>query len=75
MRIKDRVGKHKSTIRKENTLLPIPQHFIEKNHCISQLRFQIIEEVTLPRRGGNRIQMLHQCEAYWIHRKHLPPRV
>lgn len=68
MRMKDRLSKHKSTIRKQNLLLPIPLHFYDKKHNISQLRYQIIEGVSLPRRGGDRNKLLLKREAYWIHR-------
>ncbi|CAJ0968452.1 unnamed protein product, partial [Ranitomeya imitator] len=52
--IRDRISKHKSTIRCKNLLLPIPNYFITKGYNISQLRYQIIEHVPPPRRGGNR---------------------
>ena len=67
MRMKDRFSKHKSTIRTGNLLLPVPFHFHRCAHNVSQLRFQIIEEVTLPRRGGNRLQTLRMRESFWIH--------
>ncbi|CAJ0960174.1 unnamed protein product [Ranitomeya imitator] len=50
--IRDRISKHKSTIRCENLLLPIPHHFHTKGHNISQLRFQVLEQISLPRRVG-----------------------
>ncbi|CAJ0949522.1 unnamed protein product [Ranitomeya imitator] len=65
--VKSRISKHKSTIRCKNLLLPLPSHFIEKGHNLSQLKFQIIEHVTPLRRGGDRITMLKRREAYWIH--------
>ncbi|CAJ0942722.1 unnamed protein product [Ranitomeya imitator] len=65
--IKDRISKHKSTIRCKNLLLPIPDHFSSKGHSVSQLRFQVIEQVTPPRRGGDRISILKRREAFWIH--------
>ncbi|XP_073404906.1 decapping and exoribonuclease protein isoform X1 [Dendrobates tinctorius] len=37
--IRDRISKHKSTIRCKN-ILPIPHHVITQGHNISQLRFQ-----------------------------------
>ncbi|CAJ0965045.1 unnamed protein product [Ranitomeya imitator] len=61
------ISKHKSTIRCKNLLLPIPSHFIEKGHNVSQLKFQIIEQITPPRRGGDRVSILKYREAYWIH--------
>ncbi|XP_077124264.1 uncharacterized protein LOC143781516 [Ranitomeya variabilis] len=65
--IRDRISKHKSTIRCKNTLLPLPHHFINAGHSIPQLKFQVIEHVPVPRRGGNRIQTLKRREAFWIH--------
>ncbi|CAJ0952342.1 unnamed protein product [Ranitomeya imitator] len=62
-----RISKHKSTIRCQNLLLPLPSHFIAKGHNISQLRFQILEHIPVQRRGGNRIHLLKKKEAYWIH--------
>ncbi|XP_073442130.1 uncharacterized protein [Dendrobates tinctorius] len=68
--IRDRISKHKSTIRCGNTLLPIPHHFITAGHTIPQLKFCVIEHVPPPRRGGNRIQLLKRREAFWIHELH-----
>ncbi|CAJ0936653.1 unnamed protein product [Ranitomeya imitator] len=65
--IKDRVSKHKSTIRCKNVLLPIPHHFITAVHQVSQLKFQVIEHVSVPRRGGDRVRILKKREAFWIH--------
>ncbi|CAJ0944277.1 unnamed protein product [Ranitomeya imitator] len=65
--IRSRISKHKSTIRCQNLLLPLPSHFISKGHNISQLRFQILEHIPVQRRGGNRIYLLKKKEAYWIH--------
>ncbi|CAJ0945056.1 unnamed protein product, partial [Ranitomeya imitator] len=52
--IKDRISKHKSTIRCKNTLLPIPHHFAAQGHTVAQLKFQVLEQVTPLRRGGDR---------------------
>ncbi|CAJ0940590.1 unnamed protein product [Ranitomeya imitator] len=38
--MRDRISKHKSTIRCKNMLLPLPYHFITQGHSISQLKFQ-----------------------------------
>ncbi|CAJ0965859.1 unnamed protein product [Ranitomeya imitator] len=65
--VRDRVAQHKSTIRCNKTHLPLPHHFFEKNHSISQLRFQVLEQVDIPRRGQNRTKMLQRREAYWIY--------
>ncbi|CAJ0921237.1 unnamed protein product [Ranitomeya imitator] len=65
--IRDRISQHKSTIRCNKLLLPVPAHFVSHNHSIAQLRYQIIDTVPVMRRGGNRILKLKQREAYWIH--------
>ncbi|CAJ0967661.1 unnamed protein product [Ranitomeya imitator] len=65
--IRDRISGHKSTIRCEKTWLPLPAHFKEVKHNVSQLRYQIIEKVPRPKRGGNHIRLLKQRETYWIY--------
>ncbi|CAJ0943544.1 unnamed protein product [Ranitomeya imitator] len=37
--IRDRISKHKSTIRCKNLLLPIPFHFVHRGHNITHLKF------------------------------------
>ncbi|CAJ0940588.1 unnamed protein product [Ranitomeya imitator] len=61
--IKGCISKEKSTIRYKNMLLPIPQHFISQGHNIAQLKFQVIEHVPIPRRGGDCIHSLKRREA------------
>ncbi|CAJ0947124.1 unnamed protein product [Ranitomeya imitator] len=39
--IRDRISQHRSTIRCQRTLLPVPAHFISAGHTVAQLRFQI----------------------------------
>ncbi|CAJ0965360.1 unnamed protein product [Ranitomeya imitator] len=65
--VRDRISKHKYTIRCQNLLLPIPHHFHSAGHSISQLRYQVIDSVPPPRRGGDRVALLHRKEAFWIH--------
>ncbi|CAJ0949676.1 unnamed protein product [Ranitomeya imitator] len=65
--IRDRISKHKSTIRCKNLLLPIPSHFSNQGHSVSQLQFQIIEHIPPNRRGGDRVARLKRREAFWIH--------
>ncbi|CAJ0968324.1 unnamed protein product [Ranitomeya imitator] len=65
--IRDRISQHKSTIRCCKTLLPVPAHFIQNNHTVAQLRYQVIEHVPLARRGGDRIKKLKERESFWIH--------
>ncbi|CAJ0948152.1 unnamed protein product, partial [Ranitomeya imitator] len=73
--VKECISKNKSTIWCKNLLLPIPNHFIFHNHKISQLKFQVTEQLSTPRRGGDRIKILKQREAYWIHMSYtLHPR-
>ncbi|CAJ0964830.1 unnamed protein product [Ranitomeya imitator] len=65
--VRDRISKHKSTIRCSNLLLPIPYHFHTQGHFVSQLKYQVIDHVPPPRRGGDRITLLKKKEAFWIH--------
>ncbi|CAJ0955511.1 unnamed protein product, partial [Ranitomeya imitator] len=65
--IRDRISKHKSTIRCGRTLLPFPAHFLQNNHSVAQLRFQIIDHVPVLRRGGDRIKRLKERESFWIY--------
>lgn len=62
-RIKDRIASHKSTIG----CLPIQNNFIEAKHSVSQLWFQLTEQVPRPTHGDNHLTILKNCELYWIH--------
>ncbi|CAJ0933473.1 unnamed protein product, partial [Ranitomeya imitator] len=53
--IRDRVSKHKSTIRCNNLLLPIPHHFAAAGHNISQLKFLILEQFYTCNQGKHRV--------------------
>ncbi|OCT95215.1 hypothetical protein XELAEV_18012901mg, partial [Xenopus laevis] len=64
--LKDRVGEHKSDIMRKVKQSPVAQHFIEVGHSVSQLRFQVLQQVLKPRRGGDRIKLLLKCESSWI---------
>lgn len=64
--VKYRITQHKSTIRRGLTDLPVPAHFIEKGHTISQLRYRVIDGVSKSRRGGDRQQLLKKRELFWI---------
>lgn len=59
--IRKRISKHKSTIRTGLTDLPIPKHFMEMVHYLSQLKSRVIDSVPIPRRGGDRQAMLMDC--------------
>ncbi|CAJ0917619.1 unnamed protein product [Ranitomeya imitator] len=65
--IKDRISHHKSDIRCGKFHIPIPYHFREAGHSIAQLRFLVLEQISLNRRGGNLKKKLLHREAYWIH--------
>ncbi|CAJ0946011.1 unnamed protein product [Ranitomeya imitator] len=64
--IRDRISQHRSTIRCQKLMLPIPAHFAAAGHNVSQLKYQVIESVALPRRGGDRIKRLKSRESFWI---------
>ncbi|OCT61096.1 hypothetical protein XELAEV_18047124mg [Xenopus laevis] len=43
--VKERIKQHKSNIRCKLLHLPIPAHFHEMKHTVSQLRYQVIDNV------------------------------
>lgn len=65
--VKARISKHKSAMRTNNLLLPIPFHFHKQGHSV--ITFQIIEQVTLNGRGGDIKKLLWKREAFWIHKR------
>ena len=65
--LKTRIIEHKSNIRLKDEKSPVARHFNKEKHEICTLRFQGIEVVNAPKRGGNRDRLLLQREAYWIH--------
>ncbi|OCT78219.1 hypothetical protein XELAEV_18029326mg [Xenopus laevis] len=67
-KVKDCISKHKTMIHRNITTLPVPQHFPQAKHSISQLKFQVNDMVDRPRRGGERLLQLKYCEMYWIHK-------
>ena len=65
--LKQRMSEHKSTIRRNDRNYPIAVHFNDSKHDISSFRFQGIEKVSLPERGGNIDEILNRREVYWIY--------
>uniref|UniRef100_A0A803JQT4 Reverse transcriptase domain-containing protein n=1 Tax=Xenopus tropicalis TaxID=8364 RepID=A0A803JQT4_XENTR len=65
-KVKDRIKQHKSNIRCKQLQLPIPAHFHQMKHSISQLRYQVIDNVDPLRRGGDRQRLLKKLEMRWI---------
>ncbi|CAJ0952210.1 unnamed protein product [Ranitomeya imitator] len=65
--VKDRIASHKSTIRCGKTWLPLQDHFLKHHHSVAQLKFQVVEHIDRPKRGGDRVKILKQRESYWIH--------
>uniref|UniRef100_A0A8C5MB09 Reverse transcriptase domain-containing protein n=2 Tax=Leptobrachium leishanense TaxID=445787 RepID=A0A8C5MB09_9ANUR len=66
-KVKNRFIKHRSDIRTKKIEFPVPEHFIRCGHDISQLRYQVIDEVPKLTRGGDREKLLKRRELYWIH--------
>ncbi|CAJ0966616.1 unnamed protein product, partial [Ranitomeya imitator] len=64
--IRDRISQNKSNIRCNRDHLPLPHHFQSRGHHVSQLRFQVLEQIDASRRGQNRIKLLKKREAFWI---------
>lgn len=53
-KVKDRIARHKYSIRNKLDKFPLAGHFIEKGHTVSQLRFMVIDGIPKNRCGGNR---------------------
>lgn len=68
MEVRQRISKHKSTIRTGLVDLLIPKHFIDESHTINQLKYKVIDSVPPLRRGGDRQAKLMEKELRWIHR-------
>ncbi|KAG9465055.1 hypothetical protein GDO78_019010 [Eleutherodactylus coqui] len=64
--VRKRIANHKSNIRTKKRELPIPKHFEDFNHSVSQMRFRIIDSVGKDTRGGDRERRLKLLEAKWI---------
>ncbi|OCT58620.1 hypothetical protein XELAEV_18001944mg [Xenopus laevis] len=65
-KVKERIKQHKSYTRCKLLHLLIPAHFHEMKHTVSQLRYQVIDNVEPLRRGGDRQQILKKLEMRWI---------
>ncbi|XP_069486826.1 uncharacterized protein [Ambystoma mexicanum] len=64
--VKSRLSEHKSNIRCNNQYSPVARHFNMQKHTIAQLKYQVLEVVKRPTRGGDYQSLLLQREAYWI---------
>ena len=63
-----RLNNHTFTIRRKRRDLPVPKHLTEAGHKEKDLRFMILDQVQMPRRGGDRTLTLKKRELYWIYR-------
>lgn len=66
-KVKDRIARHKYSIRDKLLQLPLGRHFLEKGHSISQLKYMVLEGISKNRRGVDRELVLRKREVYWIH--------
>ncbi|OCT91664.1 hypothetical protein XELAEV_18014723mg, partial [Xenopus laevis] len=68
--VKERIKEHRGNIRnfKPGTQsdTPVSRHFAFHGHNQMQLRWLVLENVKLPKRGGNIQKLLLQHEAGWI---------
>ncbi|XP_069507297.1 uncharacterized protein [Ambystoma mexicanum] len=65
--VKERITEHKSNIRCKNTKSPLARHFMEHHHTVAQIKFQVLEVVKKPHRGGDYQSILSRRETFWIH--------
>lgn len=68
MEIRQRISKHKSTVRTRMLELPILKHFAEKARSVKQLKYQVTDYFPPLRRGGDRQAWLLAKELRWIHK-------
>ena len=68
--IKSRIIQHRSRIRCQIVNAPLVTHFMAFNHTEDVLRWQVVEVVKLPPRGGNLAALLMRVECKWITKCH-----
>lgn len=66
MECRNRINKHKSTIRTGRHDLPVSKHFIDLEHNIKDLNYWIVDHVPKLKRGGDRSLKLKRLELEWI---------
>ena len=66
--LKTRISEHRSSIRNQDPKSPVAMHFMAAGHNVATLRYQGIELVKCPRRGGDLNKLLLMRESYWIYR-------
>lgn len=64
--LKDRIARHKYSIRDKLTQLPLAKHFVKIKHTVAQHRFMVIDAVPHNRQGGIWELNLQKCEVQWI---------
>lgn len=65
--LKTRIAEHRSNIRLNDQRNPIAVHFNALKHNLATLRYIGIEQVKVPRRGGDVDRLLLQREAFYIY--------
>lgn len=65
--LKQRIAEHRSNIRNHDKKSPVALHFSQSQHNVSTLKYIGIEQIQLPRRGGDIDTLLLRREAYWIY--------
>ena len=66
--MKTRLNNHRQSIRDQRKDLPVSEHFFEKKHEEQHLKFMILEQINMPKRGGDRLSILKKSELRWIFR-------
>ena len=64
--LKTRISEHRSAIRNHDVKSPVAVHFTKMKHTVSSLFFLGIEQVKLPRRGGDLNTLLLKRELFYI---------
>ncbi|OCT63932.1 hypothetical protein XELAEV_18045028mg, partial [Xenopus laevis] len=75
--VKERIKEHRSNIRNfkagTQTDTSISRHFSISKHNLSHLKWQVLDVICKPKRGGNILKLLLQEEANWIKNNYLHP--
>lgn len=64
--MKTRLNNHRQSIRNKRKYLPVSEHFAEKKHKESDLRFIILDHVKPLERGGDRLVLQKENELRLI---------
>ncbi|XP_053556225.1 uncharacterized protein LOC128647464 [Bombina bombina] len=70
--LRTRMANHRSAIRtalkRGESEQPVPRHFVDRQHRVSDLKYTIIDHIPPLSRGGDRNKLLLQRESRWMYK-------